>query len=61
MRLVLDIERAGEMPRRVTITQLVDIGAMPRAGERVYVLIDPAHPNRVFLSPAPSGAGIALD
>jgi hypothetical protein len=60
MRVVLDIERAGEMPRRVTITQLVDIGAMPRAGERVYVLIDPAHPDHVVISPSPSGAGIAI-
>src|SRR5712691_4865374 len=44
MRLVLDIERAGETPRR---------------GERVYVLIDPADPGRVMLSPSPSGAGLA--
>ena len=27
MRLVLDIERAGETPRRVTITQLVDLAS----------------------------------
>lgn len=60
MRLVLDIERAGETPRRVTVTQLVDVGSMPRAGDRVYVLIDPDHPDRVLLMPSPSGAGMKV-
>ena len=41
MRLVVDVERAGEQPRRITLTQLIDLGSIPRAGERVYVMIDP--------------------
>ena len=58
MRLVLDIERAGAPPRRVTMTRLVDLGSMPRAGDRVYALIDPDHPDRVLLMPSPTGAGM---
>jgi hypothetical protein len=33
MRLVLDVERGGERPHRIKITELVDLGSMPRAGE----------------------------
>jgi hypothetical protein len=60
MRLVVDVERAGEPPRRITFAQLIDLGSMPRAGERVYILVDPKDPNRATLAPSPSGAGIKV-
>ena len=53
MRLVVDVERAGEPPRRITFAQLIDLGSMPRAGERVYVLVDPKDPNRRRWLPRP--------
>lgn len=60
MRLVVDVDRAGEQPRRITFAQLIDLGSMPRAGERVYVMLDPTKPDRATLAPSPSGAGIKL-
>jgi hypothetical protein len=60
MRLVADVERAGEPPRRITFKQLIDLGSMPRAGERVYVRLDPKDPDRATLAPSPSGAGIKV-
>jgi len=60
MQITVDIESAGETPRRVTFKQVVDIGSMPRAGDRVYVLFDPQHPDRVILSPSPSGLGVPV-
>ena len=60
MRLVVDVERAGEQPRRITFAQLIDLGSMPRAGERVYVMIDPKDPDRATLAPSPTGAGIKV-
>ena len=60
MRLVVDVERAGEPPRRITFAQLIDLGSMPRAGERVYILVDPKDANRATLAPSPSGAGIKV-
>jgi hypothetical protein len=60
MRLVVDVERAGEQPRRLTFAQLIDLGSMPRAGERVYVMIDPKDPERATLALSPSGAGVKV-
>jgi len=60
MRLVVDVERAGEQPRRITFAQLIDLGSMPRAGERVYLLLDPKDPTRATLAPSPSGVGIKV-
>ena len=60
MRLVVDVERAGEQPRRIKFAQLIDLGSMPRAGERVYVLLDPKDPDRATLAPSPSGAGVKV-
>jgi hypothetical protein len=60
MRLVVDVERAGEQARRITFAQLIDLGSMPRAGERVYVMIDPKDPDRATLAPSPSGAGVKV-
>jgi hypothetical protein len=60
MRLVVDVERAGEQPRRITFAQLIDLGSMPRAGERVYLLLDPNDPTRATLAPSPSGVGIKV-
>lgn len=60
MRLDIDVERAGEQPRRITFAQLIDLGSMPRAGERVCILVDPKDPNRATLAPSPSGAGIKV-
>ena len=60
MRLVLDVERTGERPHRIKITELIDLGSMPRAGERVYVLLDPKNPDRGTLAPAPSGTGTKI-
>jgi hypothetical protein len=56
MRLVLDVERAGEHPHRIKVTELIDLGSMPRAGERIYVFLDPKDSDRSTLAPAPSGA-----
>jgi hypothetical protein len=58
MRLSLDIENVGGQPRRIEIKQLVDLGSIPRPGDRVYVLIDPRDPNNVVLSPMPFGNGM---
>lgn len=51
MRLNLRIENNGGQPRDVEIKQLIDLGSMPRAGERVYVMIDPKNPDKVALVP----------
>jgi hypothetical protein len=51
MRLVVDVEHAGEQPRQITFAQLIDLGSMPRTGERVYVMIDPNEPDRATLAP----------
>ncbi|WDD90510.1 hypothetical protein Bsp3421_000358 (plasmid) [Burkholderia sp. FERM BP-3421] len=46
MRMVLRISDHG-VSRDVTIRQYVDLGNMPRAGERVRVVIDARDPARV--------------
>ncbi|MCA8435387.1 hypothetical protein [Burkholderia seminalis] len=46
MRMVVRINDNGIL-RVVTIQQYVDLGNMPRAGERVKVVIDRADPKRV--------------
>jgi hypothetical protein len=51
MRLVLDVERAGEHPHRIKVTELIDLGSMPRAGERIYVFLDPKDSDRSTLAP----------
>ncbi len=53
MRVVLDIQQAGEAPRRVTTKQLIDLGSMPRAGDLVYVVVDPKDPNSLQIAGAP--------
>jgi hypothetical protein len=58
MRLIVQIENVGGQPRQVEIKQLVDLGSIPRAGDQVYVLIDPANPDNVVLSPRPFGTGM---
>ena len=60
MLLSLRIENTGGQPRTVTIKQLRDLGSMPRAGDRVYVLTDPKNPDNVILSPAPNGNGLTV-
>ena len=60
MRIVLDIERGGEATRRVTTRQVLDLGSMPRAGDRVYVMIDPRNPEMVTLAPSPGGEGVRV-
>ena len=52
MRVVLDLENAGGPPRRAELKQVLDLGSIPRAGDRVYVLSDPANPANVVLAPA---------
>ena len=52
MRVVLDVENTGGTPRRVEVKQVFDLGSIPRAGDRVYVLTDPANPANVVLAPA---------
>ncbi|KVN21667.1 hypothetical protein WJ63_21715 [Burkholderia pyrrocinia] len=46
MRIVLRFYANGE-PREIAIRQFVDLGNMPRAGERVKVIIDKTDPKRV--------------
>ncbi len=58
MRLLLQIENAGGQPRQVEIKQLIDLGSIPRAGDRIYVLTDPKNPANVVISPSPSGSGM---
>ena len=53
MRVVLDIQEAGAAARRVETKQLVDLGSMPRAGDLVYVMVDPQNPDSVMLAGAP--------
>lgn len=55
MRVVLDVENTGGTPRRVELKQIFDLGSIPRAGDRVYVLTDPANPANVVLAPAGVG------
>ena len=50
MRVTVAIELGGQ-PRQVTFRQLVDLGSIPRAGESVYVMVDPANPGRATLAP----------
>ncbi|MDN7592097.1 hypothetical protein [Burkholderia seminalis] len=45
MRMVLRIQ--GNPSREVTIRQYVDLGNMPRLGERVWVMVDKIDPSRV--------------
>ena len=61
MHLTLAVDNPGGRPRKIEIRQLVDIGSMPRPGDRVYVLVDPNDPNNVVLSPVPSGSGVAIN
>ena len=55
MRVVLDVENTGGTPRRVEVKQVFDLGSIPRAGDRVYVLSDPTNPANVVLAPAGTG------
>lgn len=47
MSMVLRIYRT-DAPREITIRQYVDLGNMPRVGERVRVVIDKTNPQRVM-------------
>lgn len=58
MRVVLTVENVGGTPRQVEVKQIFDLGSIPRAGDRVYVLIDPINPDNVVL--APPGAAAQL-
>lgn len=49
MRIVLDVPQASGETRRVRMTQLVDLGWMPRAGDLVPILVDPKRPRFVLL------------
>ena len=51
--LSLQIENIGGQTRQVQIKQLIDLGSIPRVGDKVYVLIDPNNPENVVLSPNP--------
>jgi len=55
MQVTVDVDLGGQ-PRRVTFRQLIDLGSMPRAGESVYVMVDPANPDRATLAPPQSVA-----
>nr|WP_193102130.1 hypothetical protein [Burkholderia sp. Z1] len=46
MRIVLRFYVNGA-PREIAIRQFVDLGNMPRAGERVRVIVSKTDPNRV--------------
>ena len=54
MRLELKVSRDG-FSRELTIEQLIDLGNMPRAGERVEIMVDRQNPARAsYLRPAPA-------
>lgn len=55
MRVVLRVENTGGAPRQVEVKQVFDLGSIPRAGDRVYVLSDPTNPANVVLAPAGVG------
>lgn len=54
--LQVELKNAGGQARRVEIRQPVDHGAIPRVGDRVYVIVDPKDPNNVMLAPVPGGS-----
>ncbi|WP_199225851.1 MULTISPECIES: hypothetical protein [Chromobacterium] len=55
MRLELRVWQDG-FSRELTIEQLIDLGNMPRAGERVEVMVDRQDPSRAsYLRLAPAG------
>ncbi|EHQ29501.1 hypothetical protein [Mucilaginibacter paludis] len=58
MRLLLQIENIGGQPRQVEIKQLIDLGSIPRVGDKVYVLIDQKDPDNVVLSSTPFGGNM---
>ncbi|MGZ3871302.1 MAG: hypothetical protein ACXVJD_00205 [Mucilaginibacter sp.] len=58
MLLSLEIENIGGRARQVSIKQLIDLGSIPRVGDRVYVIEDPEDPDNVILSPQPFGNGV---
>lgn len=60
MRLNLRIENNGGESRDVEIRQLIDLGSMPRAGERVYVMVDPKNPDKVVLVPPGSTLNVPV-
>ncbi|MCD5361448.1 hypothetical protein [Chromobacterium aquaticum] len=52
MRLELKVSQDG-FSRELTIEQLIDLGNMPRAGERVEIMVDRQNPARAsYLRPA---------
>lgn len=54
MRLELKVSQDG-FSRELTIEQLIDLGNMPRAGERVEIMVDRQNPARAsYLRPAPA-------
>ncbi|WP_374422912.1 hypothetical protein [Chromobacterium sp.] len=54
MRLELKVSQDG-FNRELTIEQLIDLGNMPRAGERVEIMVDRQNPARAsYLRPAPA-------
>ncbi|WP_323123575.1 hypothetical protein [Burkholderia alba] len=55
MRIVLRIQGNGPS-REVAIRQYVDLGNMPRPGERVRVVVDKVDPSRVTYMGLASGA-----
>ncbi|KMN78045.1 hypothetical protein VK98_17750 [Chromobacterium sp. LK11] len=55
MRLELRVWQDG-FSRELTIEQLIDLGNMPRAGERVEIMVDRNDPSRAsYLRLAPAG------
>ena len=46
MRLNVQLEQAGLPSRTIEIRQLIGLGEMPRAGEQVFIMLDPENPNK---------------
>ena len=46
MRLNVQLEQAGLPSRGIEIRQLIGLGEMPRAGEQVFIMLDPENPNK---------------
>ena len=59
MRLRLRVEQGGEAPREVTCEHLIDLGVMPRVGDRVLVVVDPKDPRNVSYAGLASGLDAA--
>lgn len=53
MEVTLDIHPAGGTRRQVKVTQLLDLAAIPRVGDSVYLVADPMDPSLVLIAGAP--------